>query len=82
MKKSVEKNEELVKATETKVTEAETKVKGLEVSLEESKKSALEKQAFIDKGNDDEGDDGKGEMSEEDVKKAWADGKLPIGRTQ
>ncbi len=67
--KEVEKNK-----AEKSVVEAEKKLEDTEKALSEFKKASLEKQKFADEGNNGEEE----EQSEEDVDKAFSEGKLPI----
>ena len=78
LEKSVSDNKDLVKSAETKTSEANTKVSELEKSLETEKKATLEKQKFQNQGGDDEGE---GEMTKEEIDKNYANGMLPIGRS-
>ena len=78
MKKELETEKEKSVETEKKVKEVNDKIeetnKALEVAneaVEAVKKEALEKQKFADQG-------GKDQVSDEDAKKAFEEGKLPI----
>jgi len=73
LNKNLEDANKNAEEAEAKVEEAETKVEEAEKALEAEKKASLEKQTFTEQGSDID-------MSEEDIEKAFKDGKLPIGK--
>jgi hypothetical protein len=73
--KAKEEVEEKVAEADKKVEEAEKSLEAKDAEIVKSQKEALEKQNFADEGGDEDK-----EATEEDIDKAFANGKLPIGR--